>query len=303
MLDALTLDQLRTFIAAAEAGSFSAAGRQLGRAQSVVSQTLANLEGQLGVQLFDRSTRRPTLTVVGRELLADAKLVAGHMDRFKARAKGLAGGLEPELDVVVHVFLPPAVLTEAVAGFHRQFPRTPLRISVEAMGGVVEPVLEGRSSFGIRAPLLAEHPALTSEHLLTVPYPVVAAPGHALARFGRPIPAHELRRHVQLVLSDRSKLTSKTDLGVLSPRTWSLSDLGAKHAFLKAGLGWGGMPLHAVEADIASGALVALAFEEPRTNASISLSAIYRTDTPPGPAGRWLLDELKRAAGKPQETT
>ena len=57
MLDAVTLDQLRIFIAAAEQGSFSAAGRKLRRAQSVVGQTLANLEGQLGVTLFDRSER------------------------------------------------------------------------------------------------------------------------------------------------------------------------------------------------------------------------------------------------------
>ena len=54
MLEALSLDQLRVFIAAAETGSFSAAGRKLRRAQSLVSQTVANLEGQLDVQLFDR---------------------------------------------------------------------------------------------------------------------------------------------------------------------------------------------------------------------------------------------------------
>ena len=297
MLDAVTLDQLRTFIAAAETGSFSAAGRQLGRAQSVVSQTLANLEAQLGVQLFDRSTRKPTLTVVGHELLSDAKQVACDMDRFKARAKGIAGGLEPELNVVAHVFLPTSVLTAAVGAFQQQFPRTPLRISVEGMGAVIEPVLEGQSSFGIRAPLFTEHPELTNEHLMTVPYLMVAAPEHPLARFGRPIPRSELMQHVQLVLSDRSRLTSKTDMGVLSRKTWRLSDLGAKHAFLKAGLGWGGMPAYAVEADIASGELVVLELEEARANSFISLSAVYRTDTPPGPAGRWLLDELKRAAG------
>ena len=66
MLDAVTLDQLRTFIAAADEGSFSAAGRKLRRAQSVVSQTLANLEAQLGVTLFDRSARYPSLTDEGR---------------------------------------------------------------------------------------------------------------------------------------------------------------------------------------------------------------------------------------------
>jgi len=298
MLDAVTLDQLRTFIAAAETGSFSAAGRKLGRAQSVVSQTLANLEAQLGVQLFDRTSRSPTLTVIGRELLADARVVSNDMDLFKARAKGLAGGLEPELSVVVHVFLPTEVVTRAVSAFHERFPRTPLRISVEGMGAVIEPVLERQSSFGVRAPLHTNHPDLTSEHLMTVPYVMVAAPQHPLAQHRAPISARELAQHVQLVLSDRSRLTGKTDLGVLSPTTWRLSDLGAKHAFLKAGLGWGGMPLHVVQADVDSGALVPLEFEETRANAVISLSAIYRTDTPPGPAGRWLLDQLKTVAGQ-----
>ena len=69
MLDAMSMDQLRTFIAAAEEGSFSAAGRKLRRAQSVVSQTLANLEQQVGFQLFDRSGRYPRLTEQGRVLL------------------------------------------------------------------------------------------------------------------------------------------------------------------------------------------------------------------------------------------
>src|SRR5471032_2467284 len=76
MLDGVTLDQLRTFIAAAEEGSFSAAGRKLRRAQSVVSQTLANLELQLGVTLFDRSARYPKLTDDGRALLQNACEVA-----------------------------------------------------------------------------------------------------------------------------------------------------------------------------------------------------------------------------------
>jgi hypothetical protein len=75
MLDGVTLDQLRTFIAAAEQGSFSAAGRKLRRVQSMVSQTLANLEGQLGVALFDRSARYPTLTEDGRALLENARAV------------------------------------------------------------------------------------------------------------------------------------------------------------------------------------------------------------------------------------
>jgi DNA-binding transcriptional LysR family regulator len=51
MLDGVSLDQLRAFIAAADEGSFSAAARTLRRAQSVVSQTISNLEGQIGVSI------------------------------------------------------------------------------------------------------------------------------------------------------------------------------------------------------------------------------------------------------------
>src|SRR5579862_9277081 len=134
MLDGVTLDQMRTFIAAAEQGSFSAAGRKLRRAQSVVSQTLANLEGQLGVALFDRSARYPTLTEDGRALLQDARVVADHMDTFKARAKTLREGLEPELSLSVDVMFPISELVEVVARFRELFPHTPLRLFVEVLG-------------------------------------------------------------------------------------------------------------------------------------------------------------------------
>src|SRR6201997_2812111 len=153
MLDGVTLDQLRTFIAAAEQGSFSAAGRKLGRAQSVVSQTLANLEGQLGVALFDRSARYPTLTEDGRALLQDARAVADQMDGFKARAKTLREGLEPELSLSIDVMYPMKELLEAVARFRDTFPHTPLHLFVEALGAVVEPVLEGTCQIGIAGSL------------------------------------------------------------------------------------------------------------------------------------------------------
>src|ERR1700682_1124999 len=93
MLDGLTVDQLRTFVAAADAGSSSSAGRSLGRAQSVVSQTLANLEAQIGIKVFDRAGRLPVLTDAGRALLEEARVVVGGMDQFQAVAKDLAGGL------------------------------------------------------------------------------------------------------------------------------------------------------------------------------------------------------------------
>lgn len=303
MLDGISLDQVRTFIAAADVGSFSAAGRRLGRAQSVVSQTLANLETQLGVRLFERGGRVPVLTAEGKALLVDARMVARSTDLFKARARGLAGGLEPEVSVAVDVMLPTAVLTGAVADFRAEFPNTPLRISVEGLGAVIEPVLDRRCAFGIRGPVPIAAPELTSEHLLVILYQHVASPNHPLAAERGPIRTEELARHVQLVLSDRSRMSEGQDLGVFSPRIWRLSDLGAKHAFLRAGLGWGGMPLHTIEEDLASGALVRLAIEEMDSPARMPISATYRTDSPPGPAGRWLIDRLAHLAQRISNVT
>lgn len=101
MLDGVSLDQLRSFVTAVEEGSFSAASRRLGRAQSVVSDLIANLENQIGMTLFDRSGRYPKLTQAGTVLLADARSVISGVDLMKARARGIASGIEPELSVVI----------------------------------------------------------------------------------------------------------------------------------------------------------------------------------------------------------
>src|SRR5258707_13596396 len=97
MLDAVSLDQLRTFIAAVDQGSFSAASRKLLRAQSVVSDTISNLEEQIGVQLFDRSGRYPKLTPAGSGLLVDARSIITGVSLLQARAKGISAGLVREL--------------------------------------------------------------------------------------------------------------------------------------------------------------------------------------------------------------
>jgi DNA-binding transcriptional LysR family regulator len=297
MLDAVTLDQLRTFIAAADEGSFTAAGRRLRRAQSVVSQTLGNLEAQFGVKLFDRSERRPVLTPQGQVLLAHARTIAGDVDLLKAHAKSLAGGLEPELSIAVDAMFPMATLTTAIKAFHAAFPVTPLRLHAETLGGVMQAVLDGRSTIGISGQLAKVPPLFSREELLEVPLIHVTSPEHPLAKYRRPIPSSELTKHVQLVLTDRSTLSKGQDLGVLSARTWRVADLGAKHAFLRAGLGWGGMPAELVEADLSQGALVKIEAEDAPKGFAISMHAVYRTDAPPGIAGRWFIDRLKHGAG------
>lgn len=300
MLDGVSLDQLRTFIASVDEGSFSAAARKLRRAQSVVSDLVSGLEAQIGVQLFDRAGRYPKLTPAGIVLLADARGIVSGVDFMKARAKGMASGLEAELSVVVDVFFPIEAITSAAKAFRETFPGTPLRLFVEALGGAYHPVLTGAASIGVVGSLPTMPSSLSSERLDGVALVMVAALGHPLASFEGLIPRSELAKHVQLVLTDRSDLSAGRELGVMSSSTWRLADLFAKHAFLLNGLGWGGMPLHTVRRDIAEGRLAQLSIEDvPPEGLNLPMFAVYPTSAPPGPAGRWFVERLKSCPSKP----
>jgi DNA-binding transcriptional LysR family regulator len=302
MLEGITLDQLRTFIVAADEGSFSGAGRHLKRAQSVVSQTLANLEGQIGVKLFDRSGRFPVLTDQGRALLADARAIAGNVDLFKARAKSLGGELEPELSVAVDVMFPMETFIAAVAAFQTQFPTTQLKFDLES-SAVIEPVREGRCAIGVAGSWSLTPPQLTHQALLKFRTAMVVSPQHPLATHGGPVPFSVLNQHVRLVHVDPAHVPPGDSLARLSSRVWRLSDLGAKLAFLRAGRGFGRLPVHMLEEDLASGALVQITIEDmPPSGDVMTMSAIYRTDSPPGPAGRWFIERLKQEdTARPKE--
>jgi len=294
MLDGVTLDQLRTFIAAVDEGSFSAAGRKLRRAQSVVSQTLANLEAQLGLKLFDRSARYPRLTDAGRGLLADARTLTDDIDGFKARAHAMREGLEPELSVAMEVMYPMEALTRAATHSRRIYPNTALRIYVEALGGVIKPVLDRQCSIGVIGSLPEVPNELQSETLLNLPFVTVVSPSHPVAKRRGVVPASMMSKQIQLVLTDRSVLTKGRDFGVLSPVTWRLADMGAKRAFLKAGLGWGHMPIHMVQADLDSGTLVRIRVEGMPRQVLMPMRVVYRKDVPPGPAARAFIAQLKQ---------
>jgi DNA-binding transcriptional LysR family regulator len=288
-----TFDQLQIFLAVVEHGSFAAAGRRLHRATSVISYGVSNLEAQLGVELFDReATRRPRLTEAGQAVLTEARKVAQGVDGLRAKVKGLLDGLEAEVHLAVDVMLPAARVGELLRAFAETFPTVSLRLSVEALGGVMGLVMDRRAVLGVSGPLPEEREEIERISIGAVEMIPVAAPGHPLARLETIAPG-DTRDHIQLVLTDRSLLTEGRDFGVMSRRTWRLADLSAKHALLREGIGWGNMPSAMVEGDLGSGALVRLAMPE-SPGASYSLSAIYRRDTPPGPAASWLLRQFSR---------
>jgi DNA-binding transcriptional LysR family regulator len=297
-----TFDQLQVMLAVIEEGSFSGAARRLNRAQSAITYAIQRLEEQLGAELFNRGSYRASLTEAGRSLLPRAKLIAEEIRLFCDQAQGISEGLEPELTLVVEAMFPMNVLTEALRAFSARFPSVPPRLYVESLGAAAELVLSGRCALGLLLAQTSQFEALTLHRLLDIRLIHVVAPCHPLASIDLPIAREALRREVQLVVTDRSALTGPRDYGVISPQTWRLADLGAKHAMLLAGLGWGSMPEHLVAEDIASGRLKRI-FTRPegepaqdgplRDDAVITpICAAHRRIATPGPAGRWFLKHL-----------
>ena len=286
-----TLDQLRIFLAVADEGSFNAAARKLGRALSVISYGISALEAQLGITLFLREgSRRPVLTDEGRALLADARAIADEADGLIARARGMRQGLETDIGLAVDVMVPSKTVASVLHDFQEVFPTVDLRLHVEALGAVAALVLERKADLAIAGPDILDLPELERRAIGSVELVPVAAPGHPLAQMPE-IPPGATRQHLQLVLTDRSPLTEGRDFSVLSPRTWRLGDLGAKHALLLEGIGWGNMPRHAVAHDLELGRLVELRLPEaPPLN--YGLYALWRKDSRPGPASSWLLEAL-----------
>src|SRR5215470_13945762 len=290
-----TLDQLQVFLAVADVGSFAGAARKLGRATSVISYSIANLEAQLGVLLFDReSTRKPQLTEAGRAVLSEARTITNGINGLRAKVRGLLQGLEAEVHLVLDVMLPAARVIDALKTFRAEFPTVSLHLYMEALGAVPQMVLDRKASVGICGPLDVEVAGLERIGVGSVEWIPVAAPDHPLARAGGNPPGAG-RDHIQLVLTDRSQLTDGQDRGVIGTQTWRLADLGSKHMLLREGIGWGYMPEPFVHEDIDRGRLVRLDIPEYK-DGFLRLHAIYRTDTPPGPAASWLIARFETQA-------
>jgi DNA-binding transcriptional LysR family regulator len=204
--------------------------------------------------------------------------------------------------------LPTARLVDALQAFRTNFPTVALRLHVEALGGVTELVVQGKAVIGVSNPMHAGTEGLERIFIGGVDMIPVAAPSHPLAKKRRaPQDASQdaskdaARDHIQLVLTDRSPLTAGQDFAVLSDKTWRLADLGAKHALLLAGVGWGNMPEAMIRDDLKAGRLVRLKLRDWR-GAEYGLQAIYRTAVPPGPAAQWLIARFvaQMAAGRGQ---
>jgi len=189
VIDPLTLDQLRVFVAVAEAGSFRGAAQRLRRVQSAVSHALASLEAQLGVRLFDRSGRRPVLTAEGQTLLGDARALLLKADVLRARARGLGQKVELKLTVALDPQFPLPLAAAALKAVHQTYPTAGVQTWTLPLGSALAALRSRQCALAVTGADIAD-PTIELSFLADIPRAAVAAPDHPLAQLaagGQPL--------------------------------------------------------------------------------------------------------------------
>lgn len=293
-MEALSLDQFLVFTTIADEGSFSAAARKLGRAQSAVTYAMHKLEDQTGTLLFDRSTYRPTLTEAGRALLPQARRVLSRLADFQRTARTFTEGLEAEVHLAVNTFVPMQPIYEVLGEFAKRFPDTAVRLhsNITRHETYLEEYPSGLAFVMNRSVFDSK---LEKNLVGTIQLVAVAAPTHPLAKLTEQISPDLLASYFQIVLDGQHFLRGDRNSGVFAARRWYTDSLDIKRGLIRCGNGWGSLPWHMAADDIANGLLVELSPERWDGADHMPWFSYLLTRNPLapiGPAGAWLFEQL-----------
>ena len=142
-------EALKAFVETVAAGSFSAAARRLRKSQSTISTSIANLEADLGFELFDRSARQPVLTVQGEQVLGYVQAILAASTRLDELAVSLTAQTEARLTFVLSDTLNPDVLEEMMKQFDAHFPHTEFECLIGEEEDVIDLLQKERAQIGL----------------------------------------------------------------------------------------------------------------------------------------------------------
>lgn len=283
-----SLEQLHLFVSVAEQRSFSAVARDQRKAQSAVSSSIALLEEDLGVSLFDRSSgRQPKLTEAGTALLEEAREVLRQCERLNGRALAMMRGQEASLRVAQDEAMPYQAVVESFEALAEQFPSLEVQLTSAAQGDVARKLVERRPTWACcfyheQIPEALERRVLGSVEMVTV-----CGVGHPLAQQTQ-VNCQQLAQHRQLLMSTQSSVYPGSEPA--SPQVWRADSFYVMAEWVMRGLGWAWLPRHVVQYPAYQNLMVELTSEW--TPPALIVELVWRRDEPLGPAARWLAERF-----------
>lgn len=244
----ITIRQIEAFLKVAEFGSFTRAAERLHVAQPALSQHVRDLESELGIRLFDRTTRRVELTDGGREfrntaakIIEDLELAARHAHELATRKRGRVAIAAPPL-------LAGAILPWAVADFRTAFPGIQVTVVEARADEIVELVRSGQVECGLGT-FRAGEEGITTKALTSDSFALFCQPSHPFARKKR-VTWRELDNHPLVTLTRDSGIRLLVELGCETAQigmsiAYEVSQVTTALAMVEAGLGVAALPAYA----------------------------------------------------------
>ncbi|KFC06189.1 LysR family transcriptional regulator [Trabulsiella guamensis ATCC 49490] len=286
-------EALTAFVETVSCGSFSAAARRLRKSQSTISTAIAHLEADLGVLLFDRSSRQPVLTGQGRQVLSYVQAILTASNRLDELAVSLSGETEVRLTFVLSDTLHPAVLADLLSQFDQRFPHIEFECLVGEDADVIDLLEKGRAHIGL---IEARGHYPTDIAVSRVPVQsrmaIYVAPSHPLA--GKPrVEWDELHTWRELRLNTYLEDNPQPARGPV----WSAPNYLMLLSMAEQGFGWCALPCALVEEFNTTKNLTMLNVTGwPR---AVSVDLLWNKKSPPGAAGSWLRDYFQQLPPAP----
>lgn len=288
----LSLEAIQIIDAIERNGSMTGAGEELHKVPSTISWSVAKLEEQLGIQLFERNGPRVTLTEAGVELMREGRWLLRAVGDLECRLKRIATGSESELRIVHDSLLPTRIFADDLLAFAQLDCGTRLHLTTETMTGAWEALREGRADLVIAA---GDGPAgggFVAKQIDVIEFVFCVAPDHPLAALKQPLRREDLMQHSAIVVADSARNLPTRTVGLQSGQARiTVPDMRTKRDLQIAGIGFGFLPVKMAEFDIEHGRLIQMGIEEPRTPEALWLA--WRT-AQKGEALRWWSSRLER---------
>lgn len=286
------LDQLTALVTAVDEGSFSAAARKLGKAQSAISTAIINLEIDSDVELFDRSARNPVLTESGSRLLRYARSALRAAEEFRAQAKSISAGTEATIGIAIEQGIFVHSLMGIFEDLAEQFPHLQLELFDPGPHEVAELLKSGRADIGI---MIEQETYPQGFHFIGIGHSQlipVCSRKHPLTKLER-VSLANLREYRQLITRSLSATIQTSQKEQVSPQNWVGESPFLTMDLVLSGIGWSELPWTVVNEKLTTGELLRLNYDYQQSSILQGVDLVWTNQRTLGPSSQWLLRSLQ----------
>lgn len=282
-------DLLKCFIAAADTGSFSAAGRKIGKHLATVSGNISRLEDELGLLLFDREGKYPQLTAAGLNLYDSAKVIVDSVERFTLSATQLSAGIPAAFTIAIDEDINLQSFTGILRACQQQWPHLRITVMVENAKQIFEGVRQQNIDFAVVPSLEGNSQFYEFKAVGHSAVYIICAKQHGLAK-KRLVRNDDLMSHTQIISRVVQENQSLYQVTKMSPLVWFANGHQSILQLVEAGIGWAF--INATRAQLPD-AIYVLAPEFVETNMQIQYDVIWPKNQPITEVHKFLIEQTK----------